>query len=310
MSTLTQVVVLWFCFLGVTLASPARAEEPDPPILPHETASGAVVDAMLHPRAPITLALSAKYGERSTGKHGFGATLSLGFPLGLLTPRVPRAAEAAPSSRAAKEPAAATPSALVATTDDAGGARVADLPIPVVITAAVAREAIAAAVRASRLDASEARLDALLSRARTAALLPTLSLRTTRAIDESQRLSPTLDDPDRVLAAGGSGLWLEARVSWRLDRIMFPTETLAIERLRAARREVKARVGKAVLALLFDYQEARALEADELAEPEAHRKATLRVIEAETSLDLLTAGWFSRWLAVETSGARRAASAP
>src|SRR5690606_41297240 len=65
--------------------------------------------------------------------------------------------------------------------------------------------------RSAKLDEGEARLDALASRARTSALLPELRLRATRAVDESESLSPTEYDPLRRTASGGTSTWFEAR---------------------------------------------------------------------------------------------------
>lgn len=163
------------------------------------------------------------------------------------------------------------------------------------MTPLVARAAVDAALRRARLVDPSATIDALASRAHRAALLPELRLRVSRTIDEGQTLSPTEYDPARRTATGGTSLWLEARATWRLDRLLFADEELAFERLREQRAEQRARLSARVLEKLFLWQKANALADDPSASPEDNLAARLHVLEAETELDLLTSGWFSRW---------------
>ncbi|WP_437631841.1 hypothetical protein [Sorangium sp. So ce854] len=171
------------------------------------------------------------------------------------------------------------------------------LPLPVRITPATAREAVDAALRQARLVDPGARIDALASRARTSSLLPELRLRVSRLVDEAESLAPTEYDPSRRTASGGTSLWLEARATWRLDRVVFVDEEIALERLRRDRAELQAKLTARVLELLFAWQRAVALAADPGRSPEEHRAATLEALEAEASLDLLTGGWMTRWRA-------------
>src|SRR6185295_8786326 len=119
-----------------------------------------------------------------------------------------------------------------------------------------------AACKAAKLDEADARLDALASRARTSALLPELRLRATRAIDESESVAPTEYDPLRRTASGGTSTWLEARATFRLDRLVFADDEIAVERLRAARAAERLRLVTKVLDLLDTWQRARASEGD------------------------------------------------
>ena len=64
---------------------------------------------------------------------------------------------------------------------------------------------------------------------------------------------------------------------------------------------VSAWAGVGALAALFAWQRARAQEADVLASTEARRGASLRVLEAEATLELLTGGWFTRWRRARSS---------
>ncbi|WP_437731927.1 hypothetical protein [Sorangium sp. So ce1335] len=171
------------------------------------------------------------------------------------------------------------------------------LPLPVRVTPATAREAVEAALRQARLVDPGARIDALAARARTSSLLPELRLRVSRLVDEAENLAPTEYDPARRTASGGTSLWLEARATWRLDRVVFVDEEIALERLRRERAELQAKLTARVLDLLFAWQRAVALAADPGRSPEEHRAATLEALEAEASLDLLTGGWMTRWRA-------------
>jgi hypothetical protein len=171
------------------------------------------------------------------------------------------------------------------------------LPLPVRVTPAMARAIVEAALRRSRLLDPEARIDAIASRARTSSLFPELRLRVSRLVDEAESLAPTEYDPARRTASGGTSLWLEARATWRLDRIVFADEEIALERLRRERAELQAKLTARVLELLFAWQRAVALAADPGQSPEEHRAATLAALEAEASLDLLTGGWMTRWRA-------------
>ncbi len=214
-------------------------------------------------------------------------------PSAIAEPEAPRLKPAPPSPpRAAPAPALpeAPPAAPPAEVEP-------PLPLPVRVTPAMARASVEAALRQSRLLDPEARIDAIASRARTSSLLPELRLRVSRLVDEAENLAPTEYDPARRTASGGMSLWLEARATWRLDRLLFADEEIALERLRRERAELQAKLTARVLELLFAWQRAAALSADPGRSPEEHRTATLAAIEAEASLDLLTGGSMTRWRA-------------
>ncbi|XXX74711.1 hypothetical protein WMF30_44380 [Sorangium sp. So ce134] len=203
-----------------------------------------------------------------------------------LKPAPPSTARAAPAPELAEAPPAAPPAEAEP-----------PLPLPVRVTPAMARAVVEAALRQARLLDPEARIDAIASRARTSSLLPELRLRVSRLVDEAENLAPTEYDPARRTASGGTSLWLEARATWRLDRVVFADEEIALERLRRERAELQAKLTARALELLFAWQRAVALSADPGRSPEEHRAATLAAIEAEASLDLLTGGWMTRWRA-------------
>ena len=182
-------------------------------------------------------------------------------------------------------------------------------PPAILVTGDVARGAVRAACKAAKLDEADARLDALASRARTSALLPELRLRATRAIDESESLAPTEYDPLRRTATGGTSTWLEARATFKLDRLVFADDEIAVEKLRVERTAERARLVAKVLELLEMWQRARSSEADPDAKSDARLRAAITAATAEASLDVLTDGWFSRAIGAER-GRARAAVAP
>jgi hypothetical protein len=163
------------------------------------------------------------------------------------------------------------------------------------VTPNMARAAITAALEHAQLDQSTSRVDRLAARARTSALLPELRLRVTRQFDDSQVLSPTEYDPDRVTATVKASLWLEARATFKLDKLVFADEEVALERMREERVEAGKKLRERVLATLFAWQKAMRTRDDPAAEPDVQMKATFEVIEAEVTLDVLTGGWFTRW---------------
>jgi hypothetical protein len=282
-------------------------------------------------RSPLWIALDAALRHDDGGSTSFGALLLLGLPLDRLSmPRrdgiaegptatplpatPPPAADPAPAS-SLKPPARGkidppTPPATAPKLPPAPpGSAPPRLAIPVAVTAIVARAAVDAALRKARLVDPEARADAMASRARTASALPELRLRAARIVDDGQSLSPTAYDPSRIIATGGTSVRLEARATWRLDRLVFADEEVALEHLRQRRIEARARLVERVLGQLFAWQRARALEEDPGASPEEHLAASLRVLEAEAELDLLTGGWFTEW-AAKNAGSSSGAEKP
>lgn len=156
----------------------------------------------------------------------------------------------------------------------------------------LARACVLAALRAHGVGDDD-RLDSLAARARASALLPELRLGASRATDASLRLSPTQYDPYRYTEGEAAGYRLDARVSFRLDRLLFADQEVALERIRFQRLEARSKLSVRVLRAVFDWQRARALERDALLSQEERAAAAIRVLEAEMTLDVLTGGWFS-----------------
>lgn len=223
-------------------------------------------------RAPLWVAIEGTMARDHDARPSFGAMLLLGIPLDRTARAAskgsavatPTSAELKPAARSTKQdgPAPPTdppkPTATEPTTP---------LRIPIRVTPVVARRAVDAALRKAHLVDPDAQLDAVASRARAAATLPELRLRASRTTDEGQSLSPTSYDPQRITATGGTSLWLEARATWRLDRLVFTDDEIALERARAQRAEQRERLTARVLALLFAWQRALALEDDGRASP-------------------------------------------
>jgi hypothetical protein len=165
-----------------------------------------------------------------------------------------------------------------------------------VVTPRLARATVAAAWRCTGLGADDARLEGILSRARWSALLPETRLRAVRFQDERLSTTDTGSDATRLYDAAGANLGLEARLTWRLDRLIYADDEPAFERMKLERHDARSRVASRVLDALFHWQRAwldlRSLGGgargtrDEL-------EAALKLMEAEAALDVLTAGWFS-----------------
>lgn len=162
------------------------------------------------------------------------------------------------------------------------------------VTSALARDAVGAALRAAGFPDARGRSDGMVRRIGLSALLPDVTIRVARSTDQSLRFSPTVDDPYRYSESGGAGWWVEGRATWHLDRLLFDHAELSVERIRAGRAEAAGHLARRVLELLFEWQRACLDGRDENLPDESRNAAILRASEAEVTLDVLTDGWFSR----------------
>jgi hypothetical protein len=162
--------------------------------------------------------------------------------------------------------------------------------------ARLARALVAEALRVQGSAAELRRLDGMASRSRAAASLPEVRLGAGTASDESLRMNPTLSDPARFTRDGGRDMWLEARLTWRLDSAIFARDEIAIMRLRAQRQEESSRLAREVLEALVEWRKAALVQASPLVLPEEREAASVRQFGAVARLDVLTDGWFSRYL--------------
>lgn len=155
------------------------------------------------------------------------------------------------------------------------------------------REVVQAALRSNGLGPDQDRLTGIATRARASAALPELRLRVVRGLDQSLRFVPTEGDPYRTQATDGASMLYEARATWRLDRLVFADEEIAVERLRAERAGERRKLVHHVLDVLSAWQRARPLASgseEERDDREARRDA------ATATLDGLTDGQWSTLL--------------
>ncbi len=180
--------------------------------------------------------------------------------------------------------------------------RAAPVPI-VVVTTEVARSCVRAALRAIGL-ADDNQLDSVAARARSSAALPELRLRAVRTLGETGRISLSEDDPSRYVASGAATNVLEARVTFRLDRLLFADEEIVVERARLDRSEQRLRITAKVLQALFEWQKAHAMLQDATLSAEERFAAVLREAESGAILDLMTGGWFGAYRTALATRAR------
>jgi hypothetical protein len=136
----------------------------------------------------------------------------------------------------------------------------------------------------------------MLARSRSSAGLPEVRLAAGSSRDQSLRLTPTLTDPGKFSQDGGHDLWFEARLTWRLEHLVFSHDEIAIQRLKAQELETRRRLLRQVLEALLDWQRARLAQGSELLEEEQRHALELRELDALLRLDAWTDGWFSRHL--------------
>lgn len=248
----------------------------------------------------LWVSVQATVVRTDAGKTDFAAMALLGVPLeriGRARDRALQIAEHPGASKASPPPTyipVVPPSEVVEVKPDRAPDKPSIDPLQLV-TPNMARAAIAAALEHAGLDESTSRVDRLASRARQSAILPELRLRVTRQLDDSQVLSPTEYDPDRVTATVKASMWLEARATFKLDKLVFADEEVALEKMREERLEAGKKLRERVLVTLFAWQKALRVRDDPTTEPDMQMKASLEVIEAEVTLDVLTGGWFTRW---------------
>lgn len=123
--------------------------------------------------------------------------------------------------------------------------------------------------------------------------MPEVRLRATRLYDDRTRLgAPTL--PGNFADWTRDDLWLEARVAWRLDRLVFAPEEPSLARLELEQSRQRARIAEAVVDNLGRWEAALArlqiAEREGASDPDAEVERVRR----EAELDALTGGWFSR----------------
>ncbi len=256
----------------------------------------------------VTVTAHAERSELGTEVSGF---LALAVPLDrLAAPRKLTASADAPKEEAPAPAATTRESSGEAESDKgkpAAGEPSEEPALTAPVLARLARDAVRAALRAHDVALARSELEGLGRRARFSAALPELRLRAVGSNDQSQRLTPTIEDPERYTITGGNDLLLEASATWKLNRLVFADEEIAIERLELERERSVERLSERVVERLFDWH--RAFSRLASAEPgsKAQGRFELERLEAEVELDVLTGGWFGE-VARRFSAPRRAQS--
>jgi len=253
-------------------------------------------------RAPSAYVALEGFSIRRTARNReLGALLVLQFPFERVGQR--RAPRVAPhpdaSAEAARSPTSGRGFVLAADTSPPPS----PVPLPpashggaVVVDLNVTRACVAAALRVLGL-ADDARIDGIAARSRSSGLLPELRLRAMRSVDESGRITLSEIDPSRYTETGGATDWIEARLTFRLDRLLFADDEVAVERIRIERSEQRSRAAARVIEALFEWQRAYLLAHDPDLGTDDHIAALLRELEAAARLDVMTDGWFGRYRA-------------
>ncbi len=177
------------------------------------------------------------------------------------------------------------------------------VPVPVpppparlveLVPPAMARDCVSAALQTSGLGVDDARIDALVSRARTSALLPETRMRAMRLWDDANHTTTlATTDTANFYDAVGANLVLELRLTWRLDRLLYAGDEGTLERVRLERLDARTRLATRTLEVLFTWERATLEGRQAAAGSPEELSARLRASEAQATLDVMTAGWFS-----------------
>jgi hypothetical protein len=174
------------------------------------------------------------------------------------------------------------------------------------VTLSIARRAVAAAWKTAGLGADDAIIDSMIARAKTSALLPEARVRAMRLVVDKSQVN-AVPDTTGTYDALGTNLWLELRLTWRFERLLYADDEPNLERMRLERHDARARVAARVLEALFLWQRAELRAGASVAGSQEATDALLQIVEAEATLEVLTGGWFGAW---RKSVAEAAAGAP
>lgn len=246
--------------------------------------------------------------EYFDGKHNFGVQFLLQFPFDRVGRTRHHCLRQSSEAQTKKSASANSPSNASSQTQadsdtapDASANATQQLALPapkprLVVTSALARACVHAAWRAQGLQPSS-QLQQMKSRARLSSLLPETRLRYGRDWGQSYRITPVTDDSYRLNESNTGARTVEARLMWKLDRLVFADEELPIERFALQKQQERGRLAGQVLKALFEWERARLATLDPSLDGSELLEATVREAESMTLVDVLTAGWFSSWLA-------------
>lgn len=251
------------------------------------------------PSGPIWLRLRGGYLRGSEPRERAFGVLELGLSLDLLVAGRGAALAAAAGESPTPAEGEVPDGPALAEPPLTGSSARPPLPVPGrrwELDPALARATLEAATRVADAAAPPAAYDSMLTRTRSSAGLPEVRLAAGSSRDQSLRLTPTLTDPGKFTQDGGHDLWFEARLTWRLEHLVFSHDEIAIQRLKAQELETRQRLRRQVLEALVDWQRARLAQRSELLEEEQRHALELRELDAMLRLDAWTDGWFSRHL--------------
>lgn len=253
------------------------------------------------PGGQAWISLAGFSRDTTSGQRELGGLVVVGLPLD----RFARVA-----SRPGTTPTAPVVPATAAMATNSTGGAIGNVVLaaqpeepPIGVTPRLARFAVEAAWRTAGLGNDDARLDAIVSRARWSAVLPETRLRAIR-YDAQTLYAEQTADTNRLRDSAGANVGLEARLTWRFDRLLYADDEPSFERMRLERHDARSRIAGRVLEALFHWHRswlelrwAQAASRD-AREPPNHpsrdeTESALRVMEAEATLDVLTAGWFT-----------------
>jgi hypothetical protein len=221
--------------------------------------------------------------QLATGKNDLGGILVVGLALDrFATGSVHRLADPPRSGAPPQPPPPVAPET------------VSPSPAALLVAPALARACVAAAWRASGLGSDDERIDSIVARSRTSALLPDARIRAMRLLTDTSRTTTlATTDGTNYYDALGANLVLELRLTWRLDRLVFAGDEPTLERLRIERRDARTHLATRTLEVLFAWQRAAITLRQAVVGSSEQIEAQLRMGETEATLDVLTGGWFS-----------------
>src|SRR5208283_571079 len=113
---------------------------------------------------------------------------------------------------------------------------------------------------------------------RASAALPETRLRVMKVFEDSSQIGviPTDTSSYDIL---GANLYLEARLTWRLDRLLFADDEPTLERTRLERQDARERISGKVIDCLFQWQRARIAQRGAVAGSKEAIDARLRLAE-------------------------------
>ena len=139
---------------------------------------------------------------------------------------------------------------------------------------------------------AEERIDSLIRRERTSGLLPELRLRGAHGFDQSLALASVGVVPGQSTTRDGSDLLLEARLTFRLNRLVVGDSEVTLERARQTLFDKAEDAVKDALGQLLIFRKASVLAKQEDRSDEEKLEAELQAEGARIRLHMLSGGWF------------------